>query len=445
MKKIIATTFIFIFFYGCESFVENADSSVSYATDDEISSSENISFLVNGVLNDFSRAYGYVTLWADLLSDAMVNDGRVQGSTDVRGEYLDNGLYDPTVGTYAPPYQAVAQSWRSARSLQTKLDDMDIEADLKTEGYFTAYLYQGLSHYILGTYYGRGPSYPSDGGATLNESAFIQSSDLNSSALLYLDSAASYANDYQTKIIHSLMARIYLYGKDYTNASQHAALGLQDGDAPFYARPGLEDPWPNWYWYEAGNNRTRYTLASRFKHLLGEDFIDSNGNGMWDSTETFTDCAAVGADIGQGDGVYNSALEPEESARIKVSAAPMSPDTPYMRYYQTKYPDSDSPITVISWQENHLMLAELALEGQSVSVSALDAVNAVRTAHGISNLSEVNLSTLLHERDKELFCQGQRIIDQNRHSGVLNWHLGESTWRFLPIPLEEQLANPNYP
>ena len=44
MKKIIVTTFIFIFFLGCESFVENADSSVSYVTDDEISSSENISF-----------------------------------------------------------------------------------------------------------------------------------------------------------------------------------------------------------------------------------------------------------------------------------------------------------------------------------------------------------------------------------------------------------------
>ena len=446
MKKIIVTTFIFIFFYGCESFVENADSSVSYVTDDEISSSENISFLVNGVLNDFSRAYGYVTLWADLLSDAMVNDGRVQGSTDVRGEYLDNGLYDPTVGTYAPPYQAVAQVWRSATSLQSKLDDMDIDASLKTEGYFTAYLYQGLSHYLLGTYYGRGPSYPSDGGATLNESSFILSNDLNSSALLYLDSAASYADDHQTRIIHSLMARIYLYGNDYSNAAQHATLGLQDGDAPFYARPGLEDPWPNWYWYEAGNNRTRYTLASRFKHMLGEDFIDSNGNGVWDSTETFTDCAIVGADVGQGDGVYNSALEPEEAARIKVSAAPMSPETPYMRYYQIKYPDSDSPINVISWQENHLMLAELALQGQSVGVSALDAVNAVRAAHGISNLVNVDLNVLLHERDKELFCQGQRIIDQNRHSDLLDWHLGEgTTWHFLPIPYEEELANPNYP
>ena len=92
----------------------------------------------------------------------------------------------------------------------------------------------------------------------LNESAFIPSSDLNSSALLYLDSAASYADDHQTRIIHSLMARIYLYDNDYSNAA-NMLLWPSRWDAPFYARPGLEDPWPNWYWYEAGNNRTRYT------------------------------------------------------------------------------------------------------------------------------------------------------------------------------------------
>ena len=92
------------------------------------------------------------------------------------------------------------------------------------------------------------------------------------------------------------------------------------------------------------------------------------------------------------------------------------------------------------------MLAELALQGQSVGVSALDAVNAVRAANGISNLVNIDLNVLLHERDKELFCQGQRIIDQNRHADLLNWHLGESlTWHFLPIPYEEELANPNYP
>ena len=52
-------------------------------------------------------------------------------------------------------------------------------------------------------------------------------------------------------------------------------------------------------------------------------------------------------------------------------------------------------------------LAELALQGQSVGVSALDAVNAVRAAHGISNLVNVDLSMLLHERDKSFFAKGK--------------------------------------
>ena len=67
-------------------------------TDEEINDPANIPFLINGVLNDYSSAHTYVSLWADLLSDALVNDGKVQGSTDVRGEYLDNGSYDPTEG-----------------------------------------------------------------------------------------------------------------------------------------------------------------------------------------------------------------------------------------------------------------------------------------------------------------------------------------------------------
>ena len=98
-----------ILMLGCEAFVENTSPSISYVTDEDINDPANIPFLINGVLNDYSRAHSYVSLWADLLSDVMVNDGRVQGSTDVRGEYLDNGTYDPTVGTYAPPYQAIAQ------------------------------------------------------------------------------------------------------------------------------------------------------------------------------------------------------------------------------------------------------------------------------------------------------------------------------------------------
>ena len=111
-----------------------------------------------------------------------------------------------------------------------------------------------------------------------------------------------------------------------------------------------------------------------------------------------------------------------------------------------KYPNADSPIPIINWQENHLIIAELALRNESVSVSALDAVNAVRASQGLSSLGSIDFNLLLHERDKELFCQGQRLIDQNRFPDLLSWHIiGEGTWHYLPVPFEEELSNPNYP
>ena len=446
MKKIYISLYLLLIFTGCESFVENTSSSISYVTDEEINDPANIPFLINGVLNDYSSAHTYVSLWADLLSDALVNDGKVQGSTDVRGEYLDNGSYDPTVGTYAPPYQAIAKVWRSANSLKSRLDLMDGDESSEKQGYYTAYLYQALPCYLLGTYYGNGPNYPDDGGATLNESAFLPSGDLYSMAVAYFDSAIVYADEHQEKIIHSLLGRQYLYEGNYSAAAQHASLGLQQSDESFNALPGEEDPWPNWYWYEAGSNRTRYTLASRFKRLLGEDFDDTNGNGVWDSTETFTDCAIIGADVGQGNGMYDGPIEPEEIVRIPLSVAAMTPGQSYSRYFQMKYPFANSPVSIIDWKETHLILAELALRGESVNVTAIDAINAVRSSHGLQSLASVDYEVLLHERDKELFCQGQRLIDQNRFSDVINWHLPDGdTWHYLPVPFEEVLNNPNYP
>ena len=141
MKKIYIPLYLLLIFSGCESFVENTSSSISYVTDEEINDPANIPFLINGVLNDYSSAHTYVSLWADLLSDALVNDGKVQGSTDVRGEYLDNGSYDPTVGTYAPPYQAIAKVWRSANSLKLRLDLMDGDESSERYGYYLSLIH----------------------------------------------------------------------------------------------------------------------------------------------------------------------------------------------------------------------------------------------------------------------------------------------------------------
>ena len=43
---------------------------------------------------------------------------------------------------------------------------------------------------------------------------------------------------------------------------------------------------------------------------------------------------------------------------------------------------------------------------------------------------------------RNYFAKGQRLIDQNRFSDVINWHLPDGdTWHYLPVPFEEVLNN----
>ena len=77
---------------------------------------------------------------------------------------------------------------------------MDGDDSAEKEGYYTAYLYQAPPCYLLGTYYGNGPTYPDNGGATLNESVFMSTNDLYSMALAYFDSAMVYADDHQARL-----------------------------------------------------------------------------------------------------------------------------------------------------------------------------------------------------------------------------------------------------
>ena len=97
------------------------------------------------------------------------------------------------------------------------------------------------------------------------------------------------------------------------------------------------------------------------------------------------------------------------------------------------------------------MLAELALRGESVSVSALDAVNAVRFVHNLSALESIDLDIIYIERDKELFCTGNRLPDQRRWN---SWHTTTNTgtdheatiygtWNYLAVSRSEKNSNPN--
>ena len=86
------------------------------------------------------------------------------------------------------------------------------------------------------------------------------------------------------------------------------------------------------------------------------------------------------------------------------------------------------------------MLAELAIRDGDTG-AALPLVNSVRAAAGVDALDAVDgLQTIIDERDKQLFAQGIRLVDQRRFN---IWHLGGDTWRFLPITESERNDNPN--
>ena len=87
-------------------------------------------------------------------------------------------------------------------------------------------------------------------------------------------------------------------------------------------------------------------------------------------------------------------------------------------WFVDKYPTSDSPIRLASWEEAQLVIAEAEL-GQS----AVDRINALRAKHGLPRYmpADVNddqaiLAQVLEERRRELFLEGHRLNDKRRHN-----------------------------
>jgi hypothetical protein len=135
-------------------------------------------------------------------------------------------------------------------------------------------------------------------------------------------------------------------------------------------------------------------------------------------------------------------VDSTESNRILIESITGTNGQTY--YRQAKYLYKESPLTVISWQENELMLAELDLRDGN-DTDALERVNRVRASHGIDPLNSMTMEDLIDERDKEMFVTGIRLVDQRRFDDNYNtWHLSPNTWRYLPIPEIERSANPNF-
>ncbi len=391
-----------LFFGACEDFIQGVDPIIDEVEDDLLNDAEQFPFLANGVRTRFANTHDLLGVLSSGLSDEFEFDQSVPNATFPTFEDIDLGLILFDNNSVDGAYDNLGELRFFADNLVDRADNVEGDAADEEEAYFTGYLYGGLARYFYAAYIGLTEE---RGGGIIDDGPFIDSDDMYDLALEKLEAALDYATEDEARVISSLIARVYLFKGDYSAAATAAAAGMVDGDDPFESKHSAEAT--NFYWQQAGIARTQYVVANRFRAYIEAD--------------------------------------PLEAARVQIDTIRSTQIPDSLRDLQVKYTTNASPIPVMTWQENKLMIAELVLRGAATG-DAVAIVNAVRTSHGLANLTAVDLDVIYEERDKELFVQGNRLMDQRRFEGDLTnptWHLPAGTWKYLPITQDERNNNPN--
>jgi len=378
---------------SCEETVLDVNPPIASVEDARLDNEAQIPFLVTGIQSKFAEIYGALAVMSGALSDELVFDRTVPGATYPSYAELETGQITLTNASVQGDGLLVLGEYRLlADTLVARVGRITF-TDESLRGYalYHAYLHGAIARYFWGAYFGLEPE---RGGGVINAGPFIPSADMYAQALTLLDLAIQNApTPTDAAVASSLAARIHLIEGRFSEASAAAQAGLQQGDPSFSALYNTDQP--NYWYFSAGSGRTQFVVDDRFPAYLQE--------------------------------------HPAESARIPVVQVTQT------RFRQDKYPELDSPLPFVTWQEMALIQAEVALrDGQAGP--ALDLVNTVRQSHGLADLDDLTLEGMLTERDKELFCMGIRLIDQRR---LDIWHLPDGTWKYLPITQRERDSNPN--
>lgn len=447
---LLSVTVFALLLTACDTFVEDVREPNDEVNAQELTSPTDVEFLITGVQAAWADAYGELTVVASLTSDQF-RFGTNGDATFPTFRDLDEGQIglannsNDALNSFLGQYRRLADDAVDAANTVEFGDEPAITQD---EALFRANLHAANARFIYAAYMGLNPR---EGGGVIAESEFIPSPAMYDSARVKFEQARSFASTpRQNKFVASAEARSALYagtefGTDaggYENALERAATLAQDGlamgDDPIQVKFSIQEqnPWFN----DGGPGRTQVVAQD------GE--LNSN-------VDTYEDPDAVRSfpEI-----VDNN---PAESSRIPLEGMDADgaygvPDSAAIEFGQGKYQSEDSPVNFLSWQENHLIRAELELRGFDAggdsganASDALDFVNDVRSSFGLSDLSSVDLETIADERDRTLFANGDRLVDQRRFdASILDWHLVDdgprtTTWQHLPINQQERSANPN--
>lgn len=385
---------------SCEDYVQNVEEPINTVSSSNLENQESVSFLLNGLKAHFAETHDELTVTASGLSDEQVFDRDLEQATFPSYDRLESADFLSSDGTINNP---LGQFRFMADNLLATVNEIEFDSeyqDVRDESLFFGNFLGGVARSWYASYMGLEPDL---GGGIIDNGPFIPSDEMYNQALTKLEESLNYASPYQTRLVNSTIARILLYKGDYSDAITAAQNGLQVGDDPFQS---LHSTQSTNEWYNAsGEGRIQWRWDERFI-----DYLDEN---------------------------------PDEIARLPYVTAEGRSGT--IHYVQDLYVNRSTPITLISWQENNLILAELELRegGVDAESNARSLVNEVRSSHGLapySNTDTINMDVIIEEREKEMFTEGQRLIDQRRF-GL--WHLEPDKWKYFPFNDQERNNNEN--
>ena len=379
-KFSIALLIVFFAVISCTDFVQDVDDPINLVPESNLLVEDQIPFLLNGVHGRFAINYDALTVIAAGLSDAWEFESTVvsDATFPTFGE-IDIGVIPFDNNSVDGPYNSLGQARFLADDLIEKIAAITFEdTDLEAQANFYAHVYAALTRANYASYFG---STTSASGGVIDNSALIPSAMLYSQAVTLLTTALSVASlrDYETRLVNSLIGRIHLYQSDYTSAAPFLNKGLKSGDEPFQALYSLESQ--NNFFFQAGRSRTQFSVDRRFGDYITADTSEVSRLALWieevSAPEELTDVAEVA-----GTTFWRSTLQ------------------------------GGDPLNIISWQENNLMLAEVALNGGAGDALAL--VNASRASYNLDPLVAMDMAALEIEREKELLHTPNRLLDQRR-------------------------------
>lgn len=387
---------------ACDEWVTSIDPLIEQVAYEKLTAEGEIPFVLTGVRAQFCYTNDVMGVTADLLSDQLIFDYNVRNATYPTFFDINSGVIRLDDNSVDDAFNRVGRLRFHADDLISRVGEITFtNTAVRDDALTWANVFGGIGRFYYAANFGLDET---TGGGVIDAGPFIPSADMYALSTDKFKAALTTTTNAKTiRLINSLIARNYLFVGDYANAKTYADAGMVQGDAQFASLHSTESD--NYYWQQAGHYRCQCAADFRFKAYLVAD--------------------------------------PAEVARCPLDSTKGYNQIWY--YMQNKYPTDSSPIPFMTWQENELMLAELDLRAAD-DASALTKINLVRASHGLADLAAADMQVLITERDKELFVQGTRLVDQRRFNADYGtWHLPPGRWMYLPITERERLINPNLP